>query len=85
MPVLKSKAGVVPPVVESGPKVTFTVPVAWSVLVGTTYLVGKTAVGDPLTVGVAAASLVVLSVWKGLPEPLVVLADRERPVACSPE
>ena len=44
------------------------------VLVGTTYLVGKTAVGDPLTVGVAAASLAALFAWKRLPEPLVVLA-----------
>ena len=44
------------------------------VLVGTTYLVGKTAVGDPLTVGVAVASLIALFVWKRLPEPVVVLA-----------
>jgi chromate transporter len=43
------------------------------VLVGTTYLVGKTAIGDALSVGVAAASLVALFVWKRLPEPLVVL------------
>ena len=44
------------------------------VLVGTTYLVGKTAIGDALTLGVAAASLVALFVWKKLPEPVVVLA-----------
>ena len=44
------------------------------VLVGTTYLVGKTAIGDALTVTVAAASLVALFAWKNLPEPLVVLA-----------
>jgi chromate transporter len=44
------------------------------VLVGTTYLVGKTAIGDALTIAVAAASLVALFVWKRLPEPLVVLA-----------
>jgi chromate transporter len=44
------------------------------VLVGTTYLVGRTAIGDALTIAVAAASLVVLFVWKKLPEPAVVLA-----------
>ncbi len=44
------------------------------VLVGTTYLVGKTAIGDALTIGLAAASLVVLFTWKRLPEPAVVLA-----------
>ena len=44
------------------------------VLVGTTYLVGKTAIGDALTIGLAAASLVVLFTWKKLPEPAVVLA-----------
>jgi len=44
------------------------------VLVGTTYLVGKTAIGDRLTAGVAVASLVALFVWKKLPEPIVVLA-----------
>jgi chromate transporter len=43
------------------------------VLVGTTYLVGKTAIGDPLTIAVAAASLVALFAWKRLPEPVVVL------------
>ncbi len=43
------------------------------VLVGTTYLVGKTAIGDALTVAVATASLVALSVWEKLPEPVVVL------------
>jgi chromate transporter len=44
------------------------------VLVGTTYLVGKTAIGDLLTVTVAAASLAALFVWKKLPEPVVVFA-----------
>jgi chromate transporter len=44
------------------------------VLVGTTYLVGKTAVGDLLTVGIAVASLVVLFVWRKVPEPIIVLA-----------
>jgi chromate transporter len=44
------------------------------VLVGTTYLVGKTAIGDALTVALAGASLIALFVWKKLPEPVVVLA-----------
>jgi chromate transporter len=44
------------------------------VLVGTTYLVGKTAIGDTLTIGLAAASLAALFTWKRLPEPAVVLA-----------
>ena len=44
------------------------------VLVGTTYLVGKTAIGDVLTIAVAAASLIALFVLKKLPEPVVVLA-----------
>ncbi len=44
------------------------------VLVGTTYLVGKTAIGDALTVAIAAGSLLALFVWKRLPEPVVVLA-----------
>ncbi len=44
------------------------------VLVGTTYLVGKEAIGDWLTVTVGIISLVVIVVWKKLPEPFVVLA-----------
>jgi chromate transporter len=44
------------------------------VLVGTTYLVGKTAVGDTLTVGLAGAALIVLFLWKRVPEPLLVTA-----------
>lgn len=42
------------------------------VLVGTTYLVGKTAVGDALTVGLAVAALIVLILWKRVPEPMIV-------------
>ena len=44
------------------------------VLVGTTYLVAKTAVGDVLTVALAAAALFVLFLWKKVPEPLIVAA-----------
>ncbi len=42
------------------------------VLAGTTYLVGRTAVGDALTVAVALASLAVLILVPKLPEPLLV-------------
>jgi chromate transporter len=42
------------------------------VLVGTTYLVAKTAIGDVLTVALAAAALIVLFLWKRVPEPLIV-------------
>jgi chromate transporter len=44
------------------------------VLVGTTYLVAKTAIGDLLTVTIAVAALVVLSLWRKIPEPLIVAA-----------
>ncbi len=44
------------------------------VLVGTTYLVAKTAIGDALTVAIAAGSLLALFLWKRLPEPAVVAA-----------
>lgn len=44
------------------------------VLVGTTYLMGKTAIGDALTIGIAAGSLLVLFLWRKLPEPFLVLA-----------
>jgi chromate transporter len=44
------------------------------VLVGTTYLVGKEAIGDWLTVAIGIVSLLVIIVWKTLPEPFVVLA-----------
>jgi chromate transporter len=42
------------------------------VLAGTTYLVGKTAVGDWLTVAITLASLTVIGLWPKLPEPLLV-------------
>ena len=44
------------------------------VLVGTTYLVAKTAIGDALTVGLAVIALAVLLIWKKVPEPLIVAA-----------
>lgn len=44
------------------------------VLVGTTYLVGKEAIGDWLTVAIGIVSLLVIIVWRTLPEPFVVLA-----------
>ncbi len=44
------------------------------VLVGTTYLVGKEAIGDWLTIAVGMVSLAVISLWTKLPEPFVVLA-----------
>ena len=43
------------------------------VLVGTTYLVGKSAIGDWLTIAIAVTSLAAIVAWKKLPEPLVVL------------
>jgi chromate transporter len=42
------------------------------VLAGTTYLVGRTAVGDGLTVAIAVMSLAVLVFQPKLPEPLLV-------------
>jgi len=42
------------------------------VLVGTTYLVARTAVGDALTAGITVLSLAVLVFWKKCPDPLVV-------------
>jgi chromate transporter len=42
------------------------------VLVGTTWLVARTAIGDALTIGIALGSLAVLAVWKRCPEPLLV-------------
>lgn len=42
------------------------------VLVGTTFLVGKTAITDGTTGAIALLSLVVLSFWKRVPEPLMV-------------
>jgi chromate transporter len=44
------------------------------VLIGTTYLVGKEAIGDWLTIAIAIVSLIVIIIWKKIPEPLVVLA-----------
>jgi chromate transporter len=43
------------------------------VLVGTTYLVAKTAIGDVLTVALGATALLILFLWK-IPEPLIVAA-----------
>src|SRR5436305_10860784 len=42
------------------------------VLVGTTFLVGKTAITDWTTAGIAVLSLAVLTLWKRAPEPLLV-------------
>jgi len=42
------------------------------VLVGTTFLVGKTALTDWTTAGIAVLSLAVLTLWKRAPEPLLV-------------
>jgi len=44
------------------------------VLVGTTYLVGKEAIGDWLTVAIGMVSLAVIALRKRLPEPFIVLA-----------
>lgn len=42
------------------------------VLVGTTYLVAKTAIGDALTLAIMALTLASLFLWKKCPEPLFV-------------
>ncbi|MDP9120749.1 MAG: chromate transporter [Acidobacteriota bacterium] len=42
------------------------------VLVGTTFLVGRTAIIDWPTTAVAVLTLAALFLWKGLPEPLLV-------------
>lgn len=44
------------------------------VLVGTTFLVGRTAIGDLFTVALALATLVLFAFFEKLPEPLVVAA-----------
>jgi chromate transporter len=44
------------------------------VLVGTTYLIGKEAIGDWLTAAIAIACLLAITFWKKLPEPVVILA-----------
>src|SRR5262249_58172113 len=42
------------------------------VLVGTTWLVAKSAISDWVTVAIAALSLLLLFLWKKAPEPLLV-------------
>jgi chromate transporter len=42
------------------------------VLVGTSYLVGRDAIGDWLTAAIAVVSLVVITIWKKVPEPAVI-------------
>jgi chromate transporter len=42
------------------------------VLVGTTYVVARTAIGDALTVGIMVLSLGALLLWKKCPDPLLV-------------
>lgn len=44
------------------------------VLVGTTYLVARTAIGDLLTVAIGASTLLVLLAFPKLPEPVLVAA-----------
>jgi chromate transporter len=44
------------------------------VLVGTSYLVAQQAIGDWLTASIAIASLAVITMWKKVPEPMVILA-----------
>jgi chromate transporter len=44
------------------------------VLAGTTYLVGKEAIGDWLTIAISVVSLLAITFWKKLPEPVVILA-----------
>jgi chromate transporter len=42
------------------------------VLVGTSYLVGREAIGDWITAAIAICSLVVITIWKKVPEPVVI-------------
>jgi chromate transporter len=44
------------------------------VLVGTTYLVGKTAIGDWPTAAIGLVTIIILFATKRIPEPLIVLA-----------
>ena len=44
------------------------------VLVGTTYLVGRQAIGDWLTALISVASLAIIIYWKRIPEPAVIAA-----------
>ncbi len=43
-------------------------------LLGTTYLVARSAIGDGVTLGIALLSLVSLALWRRLPDSLVVAA-----------
>jgi chromate transporter len=47
---------------------------AAGVLAGTTYLIGRDAIGDWLTTAIALASLLAITFLKKLPEPVVILA-----------
>lgn len=42
------------------------------VLVGTSYLIGRDAIGDWLTACIAVVSLLVITIWKKFPEPAVI-------------
>ena len=42
------------------------------VLVGTSYLVAQQAIGDWLTASIAIASLAIITIWKRIPEPLII-------------
>ncbi len=42
------------------------------VLVGTSYLVGREAIGDWLTAAIAIGSLLVITIWKRVPEPAII-------------
>jgi len=44
------------------------------VLVGTTWLVGKEAIGDWLTAAIALGRHLAIIGWKKVPEPVVILA-----------
>jgi chromate transporter len=44
------------------------------VLVGTTFVIGRNAIGDLFTVGVALATLALLSLFQKIPEPVAVAA-----------
>ncbi|MBV8546822.1 MAG: chromate transporter [Acidobacteria bacterium] len=44
------------------------------VLVGTSYLIALQAIGDWLTMSIAIASLVVITMWKRIPEPAIIAA-----------
>ncbi len=44
------------------------------VLAATTVLIAQKAIGDWLTIVIGIASLLVITFWKKLPEPIVILA-----------